>query len=63
MEGNKSQKLFKKKLRIFFLVVLVLSLMKQIEVEVEGLSLLTETTAPPSPQTGWDNQMDGSASC
>lgn len=37
--------------------------MKQIEVEVEGLSLLTETTAPPSPQTGWDNQMDGSASC
>ena len=39
----------KKKLRIFFLVVLVLSVMKQIKVEVEGLSLLIETTAcPPS---------------
>lgn len=36
-------------MRLFFLVVLVLSLMKQIKVEVEGLSLLIETTARPPP--------------
>lgn len=44
-------------------MVLVLSVMKEIKVEVEGLSLLSETTTRPSSKTGWDNQMDGSAAC
>lgn len=37
--------------------------MKLTKVEVEGLCLLTDTIAWPSPRAGLDNKMDGDATC